>query len=75
MEFMVGFLLGAACVIFLLVRWALRYSSARTNNKTPPPPGFMHQSYDTMMNDFNEESEQFLQELEKTFANHTKKGK
>lgn len=65
MEFLVGFLLGGACVLYGLVRWANNRSVHKEEPTNHPP--------NPIFDDVQQESEAFLRELRKSFADYAKK--
>lgn len=71
MEFLLGLLVGGACVIFLLVRWA----NAKSTPAKPPTTGFEYYSYDTIIQEFQKESESVLRELQEAISARSKKRK
>lgn len=65
MEFLLGFLLGGACVLYVLVRWV---NSRSTHKKTATD-----YAHDPIIDDFQAESDAFLQELRDAFGAHSRK--
>jgi len=71
MEFLVGFLFGGACVIFLLVRWA----RARSIQEPPSTTSAESYSYEPIVEDFQAESKTLLREVRGAFSAYSRKRK
>jgi hypothetical protein len=75
MEFLLGFLVGGACVVMLLVQWGRRHAASSSAQPSASPKDTTHQSYEGVIADFEAESNQLLRELQQTFATYSRKGK
>lgn len=65
MEFLVGFLLGGACVLYGLVRWA----NSRSAHKEEPTK----HTPNTIFDDVQQESEAFLRDLRESYSAYARK--
>jgi hypothetical protein len=70
MEFLLGFVLGAGCVVFLLLQWGKHHpSSAQSNTSTKNEQPL----YDNMVADLEADSDQFLRELQGILSSYSRK--
>ena len=73
MEFLLGFLVGGGCALFLLLLWGRHQTGVSSAHPNAPPTDHKHQSYEGVIADLEAESDLFLRELQEAFSTYPSK--